>query len=185
VELYVLLTNIINYTGYNMSMITIVLIAALAVSVNAQIYTNCLNATKGGAECDNDYQCGGAIAGACVEGICVCTEGYFAADCTYKARDSYNLGIWGLFLLIGVGGTSALAAGNLAWGIPQLVLTVAPWVAGWVLCCCGNRMGSLIQLVHGAFFIWSLATTIIYGIQSTDWSFCDGNGYPITPTHST
>ncbi|SME64913.1 Hypothetical protein FSTVST1_228 [Faustovirus ST1] len=160
-------------------MITIVLLAALAVSVNAQIYTNCLNATKGGAECADDYQCGGAIAGACVEGICVCTEGYFAADCTYKARDSYTAGLWGLMLLINVGGVTALYLGNLQWGIPQLILTVAPGVLACVLCARINRLGGLIQLATGAMWTWSLATSIIFGARTLEYSVCDGNGYPI------
>ncbi|AMN83657.1 hypothetical protein D5b_00231 [Faustovirus] len=167
-----------------MQNIIILALAMLAVA-SAQTYTYCGNATQGGAECTGENDCGGIDAGVCVGGVCVCNEGYYDADCSYKARDSYNLGLWGLFLLIGVGGVSALAAGNLAWGIPQLILTVAPGVAGWAICCCGNRAGGFIQLVWSAFFVWSLATSIIYGIQSTDWSKCDGNGYPIMATHST
>ncbi|QJX74041.1 hypothetical protein F-E9_287 [Faustovirus] len=166
-------------------LIKLILALALFAVVSAQTFTYCANATKGGGVCESDDQCGGADAGSCVNGTCVCSEWYFAEFCDYKAKDSYNVGIWGLFLLAGIGGTSALVAGNIAWGIPQLILTICPFVAGWVVCCCGNKAGSYVHIVHSAFFVWSLATTIIYGIQSTDWSKCDGNGYPIQPTHST
>jgi hypothetical protein len=157
----------------------IAVLAAFAVVTNAQTYTYCGNATKGGGVCENDNQCGGADAGSCVNGTCVCTDGYFAEFCDYKAKDSYTAGLFGLFLIIGVGGTTALYLGNLTWGLPQLLITVCPGTAACILHCCGIKLGSLLHTAAGAMWVWSLATTIIYGARTLDYSACDGHGYPI------
>ncbi|QJX72529.1 DNA packaging ATPase [Faustovirus] len=160
-------------------LIKLILALALFAVVSAQTFTYCANATKGGGVCESDDQCGGADAGSCVNGTCVCSEWYFAEFCDYKAKDSYTAGLVGLTLIAGIGGVTCLYLENLTWGITQLVLTVAPGIVGWVLTCCGIRLGGLFQTVTGAMWLWSLSSTIIWGARTLDYSACDGNGYPI------
>ncbi|QKE50366.1 hypothetical protein F-VV10_0246 [Faustovirus] len=161
-----------------MQNIIILALAMLAVA-SAQTYTYCGNATQGGAECTGENDCGGIDAGVCVGGVCVCNEGYYDADCSYKARDSYTAGLVGLTLLAGVGGVTALYLGNLTWGITQLILTVAPGILACVLSCCGIQLGNIIHTLTLAMWLWALSTTIIFGARTLDYSACDGNGYPI------
>lgn len=179
-------TNISHNINYDIkhllimkAQLTIIAALALLAVAHAQIYTQCSNATKGGGICESDNQCGGADAGSCVEGVCVCTENYFAEFCDYKARDSYTAGLIGITIIAGVGGVTCLYLGNLAWGIPQLILTVAPGIAGCVLNQCGLRLGNLAHVASGAMLVFSLASTIIFGARTLDISRCDGNGYPI------
>ncbi len=170
----------------NHKLVIVAVIAAFLTIANAQTFAGgvCPNTVKGGGSCSSDNDCGGSAQGSCLGGFCNCTNLFWNANCNYKGMDSYNAGLFGLFLLIGVGGTTALSIGNLSWGIPQLLLTILPGVVGCIIARCGPKgaggpVAGALNSVAGAFWVWSLATTIIYGARTLDYSRCDGNGYPL------
>jgi hypothetical protein len=145
----------------------------------------------GGAECNEDYDCGGSNAGTCVNNTCICPPRLANRNCTYhryKAELPGGLNIALPFVF--VGGIGNFIIHNVGRAVGQILLTLAPFIVlipviifigigsindflkypSWSL----GAVIMLIAIAAGiAGFIWS----IIDGALMLEGKLTDGNGY--------
>jgi hypothetical protein len=145
----------------------------------------------GGANCIDNYDCGGANAGKCVNDTCECPPWLANRNCSYHRYGAELPGGLNIALpFVFVGGIGNFIIHNVGRGVGQILLTLAPfivlipvsiiigigsikefakkptWGIGAVI-----MIGAIIAGLGG--FVWS----IIDGSEMLEGKLTDGNGY--------
>ena len=150
----------------------LLLLATSSVMMRIIIVVLCFFAFAAAAACPNEYECGGEIAGICVNGTCECEPEYAGGDCQIKRKT--KLAAFVLSIVLGVLGADRFYLGYYGLGLFKLVL---PWTA--IGGCCSamadasdtkEMFGSCVAFLSCGTFIcwWAMDWILIVMDELTD-----------------
>lgn len=167
----------------------IIIICILLISLNILADPK----PNGGAECINNFECGGINAGTCSNmtngtGNCLCPACLGNPDCSYVRKSRIFTGGMNLLFLVGIGGIGDAILGNSGYCIGQAIwmeFLLVVYIIGCVsLCVCRERFNSkeylnvevgrvvyLLIIVGGIIFCIVRTVYIYQGITADGWGY--------------
>ena len=148
----------------------------------------------GGANCTDNFDCGGVYIGTCVNSKCQCSPRFAGINCSYERVSANVAGALNIALpFVGVCGVGNFIIGRTGPAIGQLLLTLSLYIILIPLCICGcciagckgykklifSTLGCILLCVAIlailAGFIWS----IVDGALILQGKYTDGKGFDL------